>query len=807
MERCICLHGHFYQPPRENPWLEGVELQDSAYPYHDWNERITAECYAPNGAARVRDPDGRIERIVNNYARISFNFGPTLLSWMERAAPGTYRTILEADRESRGLYEGHGAALAQPYNHMILPLANDRDRDCQVFWGIRDFERRFGRRPEGMWLPECAVDRATLATLLDHGIRFTILGPDQARAVRARGGRNFHDVSGGRIDPSTIYEYRLAPRKSLALFFYDAPLARAVAFERVLDSGEEFAERLMGAFNEDRKWPQLVHVATDGESYGHHHRHGDAALAWALHRIEARDDVKLTCYGAWLARHRPTHEVQLHEPSSWSCAHGVERWKSDCGCNAGHAGWNQGWRAPLREALDWLRDALAPRFEAEGAKLLRDPWAARRDYIDVILDRSGASRDRFLAKHARRALRTDERVRVWKLLEGQRHAMLMYTSCGWFFDELSGIETVQVIQYAARAVQLGRELHGEDLEAGFLDRLERAKSNLPQHKDGRAIYEKFVRPAMVDLEGVAAHYAALHLFQPWELRARVHAFQVDREDWDVQEAGKARLAVGRVRVASMITEEEATLSVAVLHQGDHHLSGGVRRFEGEEPYAAMRAELREAFATGDLTGTARALDGRFPERRFSLKTLFRDEQGRTLARILDETLRETGSVLRRLHEERAPLVRFLGGLGMPIPRVFRAVGEFVLGAELRDAIDGNGTDLERIRRLLDEARQADLALDGAGLGHALQKAIEARFAALPAPPEGVEALGQLEALVRLARAGPLGVDLWTAENRYYDLLRSRLDELRGRAGAGDAAAAGWVEAFTKLGDSLGVRVG
>ena len=337
MERYICIHGHFYQPPRENPWLETVEVQDSAYPYHDWNERITAECYAPNTAVRIVDGQNRIVRIVNNFARISFNFGPTLLAWLERADPDVYAAILAADRESRFRFSGHGSALAQVYNHMILPLANRRDRTTQVAWGLRDFQRRFGRFPEGIWLPETAVDLATLDVLAEQGLLFTILAPHQARRIRSLSGRarTWRDLIDGTIDPSMAYLVRLPSGRTLSVFFYDGPISRSVAFDGLLRYGEDLAHRLASAFVSTRTWPQLVHIATDGETYGHHHRYGDMALAYALDYIESHQLARLTNYGEYLEKHPPLYEVEIVENTSWSCIHGIERWRSDCGCNCG----------------------------------------------------------------------------------------------------------------------------------------------------------------------------------------------------------------------------------------------------------------------------------------------------------------------------------------------------------------------------------------------------------------------------------------------------------------------------------------
>jgi len=492
--RYVCIHGHFYQPPRENPWLEAIEWQDSAYPYHDWNERVTAECYAPNTAARILGEDGKIFRILNNYAWMSFNFGPTLLSWMEANAQDPYEAVLKADKVSRTRFSGHGSAMAQPYNHMILPLANERDKQTQVLWGIEDFKARFGREPEGMWLPETAVDVKTLEVLAEFGLRFTVLAPYQASRVRPIGGGDWLDVLGGKIDTSIPYLVRLPSGKTIAAFFYDGNIAQAVAFGGLLDNGKRVAESLVAAVPKDGEMPRLSHIATDGETYGHHHRFGDMALAYALHHIQVNGLAQITNYGEFLEKCPPISEAEIIENTSWSCIHGIERWRSDCGCQSGrHPGWNQAWREPLREAFDWLRDTLAPKFEEGLKELFYDPWRARDDYIGVLLDRTEDAIEAFLAKHGRAPLDQNSKVRALKLLELQRHAMLMYTSCGWFFDDLSGIETVQVIQYAGRALQLASQLFGDHLEARFMERLSNAKSNVKEMGDGKAVFGRIVK--------------------------------------------------------------------------------------------------------------------------------------------------------------------------------------------------------------------------------------------------------------------------------------------------------------------------
>ena len=482
--RAVCIHGHFYQPPREDPWTGEIERQPSAAPYHDWNERITEECYGPNTAARILDAQGRIEAIVDNFSRISFDVGPTLLSWLEARSPRIYRAILAADRESARRFSGHGSAMAQGFHHAILPLASARDRRTEVVWGIRDFESRYGRSPEGFWLPETAVDVDTLEVLAEQGVRFTVLAPRQAARVRKPGDGAWTDVSDGRIDGARAYVAPLPSGRRIALFFYDASIARGIAFERLLDSADALVDRLTGGAPDG-----LVHVATDGESYGHHHAHGDMALAAALARIEREGVARLTNYGEHLERHPPEDEVEIVPRSSWSCVHGVGRWEEDCGCRL--SGGSQAWRAPLRRAFDWLRDAVAPAFESRAARLFADPWRARDDAVALLADGPAES---FFARHARRPLGRAERGEAIRLLDLQRNALRMYTSCGWFFDDVAGLEARQVILYAARAVELAEELFDEPFEASFLERLREARGSDADLPDAAAVYERYVGP-------------------------------------------------------------------------------------------------------------------------------------------------------------------------------------------------------------------------------------------------------------------------------------------------------------------------
>ncbi len=806
----VCIHGHFYQPPRENPWLEAVELQESAHPYHDWNERITAECYEPNAASRILDGEKRIVKIVNNYAKISFNFGPTLLSWIEAQDPDLYRAILEADRESRKTFSGHGSALAQPYNHMIMPLANEPDKYTQAVWGIRDFEHRFKRPPEGMWLPETTVDIRTLEILAELGIQFTILAPSQARRVRKIGGRNWKDVSDSRIDPTMAYQLRLPSRRSINIFFYDGPISRAVAFEGLLANGEAFAQRLLGAFSEEtRPWPELVHVATDGETYGHHHRYGEMGLTYALNYIESNGLAEITNYGQYLERHPPTHGVEIFENSSWSCVHGVERWRSNCGCNSGgHPGWNQEWRAPLREALDYLRDTLAPQYEEKARVYLKDPWAARNDYIDVILDRSSESLGRFLAKHAGRELGEAEKVAVLKLLELERHAMLMYTSCGWFFDELSGIETVQVIQYAGCAIHLAQEIFGDHIEAAFLERLAKAKSNVPKHRDGAHVYNRFVKPAFVNLRNVGVHYAIRSLFEPYEDQTRIYCYNVDRQAGSSLTGGDSKLEVGRARFTSEVTRESDVLSFAALLSDNYNPKGSVRQFRGEEAYQTLVRELTEPFNRGDFPEVIRLLDREFQGATYSLEVLFQDEQRRILNQIVESEWVAAEAAFGRFYQQLIRLMRSLATIrvSLPIPKAFQAAAEFALNTQLRRAFGSEETDFERIGRLLQDAQVAKVALDAPTLEHTLRKSLERMAEQFLAQPCARPLLNKLEAAVSLARSLPFEMNLWKVQNICYDILQNVYPGFQAKAEQGDEGAKEWLRVFTALGEKLSVRV-
>jgi alpha-amylase/alpha-mannosidase (GH57 family) len=507
----LIIHGHFYQPPRENPWTGEVDVEASAAPFHDWNERVHAECYQPNIAVRVGNMGE--ERIVNNYELLSFDFGPTLLTWLEREHPDTYDQIIAADAESVRRRGGHGNAIAQAYGHAILPLCNEHDRRTQVRWGVADFRHRYKREPESLWLPETACNDDVLDLLIDEGLRFVILAPQQARRVRkSRTGipagpdkpealpadDEWLGVAGGKIDTSVAYSYfhRDKSGRSIAVFFYDPALAQAIAFEQALTSSSSLVDRFARAAGGS---DQLVNVATDGESYGHHHKFGELCLAHALEIDAPARGFRITNYGEYLDEHPPVSEVEINagdegKGTSWSCVHGVSRWRSDCGCHTGgEAGWNQAWRTPLRKALDYLRDEAAVHFEATREELFVDPWTARDGAIELLLDQM-KSREAFVANHAPRPLAPGAQEKALVYLEMQRNLLLMYASCGWFFNDIAGIEPVQVMKYAARAMDLMDQLGLPSPRERFLEILSDAQSNQAEMGNGADIYRRLVEP-------------------------------------------------------------------------------------------------------------------------------------------------------------------------------------------------------------------------------------------------------------------------------------------------------------------------
>jgi alpha-amylase/alpha-mannosidase (GH57 family) len=770
--RYICIHGHFYQPPRENPWLEEVEVQPSAHPFHDWNERVTEECYKPNAQARILDSQGRLEDIINNYEHISFNFGPTLLAWLEKHSTDTYRAILLADAISRELRSGHGNALAQPYNHIIMPLASSRDKLTQIVWGIEDFRKRFRRDPEGMWLPETAVDSETLEIMVEEGIGYTILSPSQASRFRGSSQGTWVDLEPGTIDPSRPYLCRLSRGKTIVLFFYDGPISRAIAFEGLLVSGENLKDRLLGAFSDKRTWPQLIHIATDGESYGHHHRFGEMALAYALRQIVLQPNVRLTNYGEFLEKHPPTAEAQFIENSAWSCAHGVGRWSEDCGCSVSQKpDWNQKWRAPLRKALDVVRDRADKLYVEQAANLLKDPWAARNAYIGVILEdhpRVGP----FFKAYGRKLNKT-QRELVLKLLEMQRNRMLMYTSCGWFFDDISGIEALQILRYAARVLQIAYPFDPTMVD-DFLKELREARSNVKPNPHGDRIFEEKIRPQVKGLANVAAHVAISSVFEAIPARRRLYCYDVKLLDSVREELAERTIVIGRISVLSRITTENLEFAFAVIHFGGVDLRCSVNEYMDHAKYEPIKQDLLDTFASQSSTELFRKLDRHFPGGYFRLQDLFVEQKRKIIERLTTKMYDMQAKMLELFYEKNKDLAKLIVVYEADIPDTFLAAAKFVLhrtfAKELGKLSAGVFPDL--LQSVVEESRSWYLPVDSRSAERLIANRISGLVRELASKPRKSEILMQISRFLDLGRDMELSVELSEAQILFFRILKS-----------------------------------
>ncbi len=793
----ICIHGHFYQPPRENAWLEVIELQDSAHPYHDWNERITAECYEPNASSRMLDENNVIKNIINNYSRISFNFGPTLLSWMECYANETYEAILEADKQSVVNFGGHGSAVAQVYNHIIMPLASKRDKETQILWGIRDFESRFKRKPEGMWLAETAVDTETLELLADNKIKFTILAPRQAKAVRKIGSEHWTEVNDRSVNTKKVYHCNLPGGKSIAIFFYDGDISQGIAFNGLLNDGKRFAERLLDTLDFNDNESQVVHVATDGETYGHHHKHGEMALAFCLDYIDKDDRVTLTNYAHFLRLNPPVDEAVIIENSSWSCVHGVERWRSNCGCNSGKPGWHQEWRKPLRDAFDWLRESVSVIFENEAAKVVKEPWKARNEYINVVLKRNDDNVKRFLKDHALRDAHPNQILRV---MEMQRHAMLMYTSCGWFFDEISGIETIQVMQYACRVIQLAHQICQEDLELEFIKRLSEAPSNVPTYETGDEVYKKLVLPSRTNLQRVGMHYAVSSIFEDEPESLSIFNYSTSNEAFIKKEAGEQKLVLGITKVKSLVTRSERKFTFAVIYLGKHNIIGNISLDMQPDVFTSMQFRMVRAFEEGRLGEMIGLIQMYFGPDKYTIWHLFQDEKRKILDMIAQESMAELESSLRRSYNRDYPLINALSTNNIPIPPAYKTTFEYILNADLVRIFQSDKINIKEMERIAAEMDRWSLKIeDPDKLSRMAGESIYKELKRISSERESVKRIQRLNRMFPILEKFNLEPNLHKSQNLYFEISMENKRKPEEKESE-------WVDDFNQLGSNLGVKV-
>ncbi|MBI4706081.1 MAG: DUF3536 domain-containing protein [Deltaproteobacteria bacterium] len=798
----LVVHGHFYQPPRENPWTGIVEREPSAAPFHDWNDRIHHECYRRNGFARILDDRGRVARIVNNYAAMSFNFGPTLLSWLARERPGTMARLVEADRQSAARRGGHGNAIAQAYGHAILPLCNDRDLRTQICWGIGDFRQRFGREPEALWLPETACEPRVLDALIDQGLRYALLAPGQAARVRKIGETSWSGVEDGGIDPSRPYRYvhRDGSGRAIALFFYDGPIARAVAFEGLLRSSQWLVDRFVAA---GRGAGSVMHIVTDGESYGHHYQGGERCLAYTLEVEAARRGFLVTNYGALLDWLEPGWEVELKageegRGTSWSCGHGVGRWMRDCGCHTGgRPGWNQRWRTPLRAALDLLRDDAAAHYEQAAGELCEDPWAVRDAYIELLGEGGREKRAAFFAEHCRRrsrgTLSGEQRVRLLELCEMQRSALLMYTSCGWYFADPGGIETVQILRYAGRLMDQLEELGAQAPRDRFLEVLAEAQSNVAKRGNGADIFRRKVVPARVTKASLAAHVGISSLPGQIEPTGEVAGHRYRVRSWEKRQKGRLEVAVGRVGLERLATGARSELGMAVVHFGGVDVYCVLRPFAGKQAFEQSRQRLWSELERASLLTVLRIAQEEFGADDYGLEHVLPHARDRVAKAVFGELLRGYAHQYAHLYEDNASIIGTFHDAGLTLPPELRVIAEVTLSRRFEQELErAHGRhDAGAYREALALAEQAErggyrLEREGASRRFAamLDEVLDRICAGLdasaasersPRPLARQVAVSDVLELIELGEGLGIELDLDRAQERIYDALGQGLE--------------------------------
>jgi alpha-amylase/alpha-mannosidase (GH57 family) len=774
-----------------------IEQQDGAHPYHDWNERIAAECYGPNAWSRILDDQGRIAEIVNNYSRISFNYGPTLLSWLEEHAGDTYQRILQADKDSQQRFGGHGSALAQSYNHIIMPLADERTRRLQVSWGIRDFEHRFKRMPEGMWLSECAADTPTLEEMAAQGIKFTILAPRQAKSVRQIGGRVWSEVGGNKINPRRPYRCNLPSGRHIDIFFYDGIVSQAVAFEKLLDNGAKLKHRLVGAFDHEDKDAQLVHIATDGESYGHHHRFGDMALAFAINHIEQNPEIELTNYGQFLEINPPTEEVEIFENSSWSCVHGVERWRDACGCG-GSDQINLEWRKPLRDALDYLAEVVDKAYDEIAPSVFHKPEEARHEYIELVLDRSVDRVNQFLEEHTllgADALKDLElQAKALRLLEMTRQRMLMFTSCAWFFEDVARVEPVQILRYANRAIQFVQRLSETDPEPIFEEKLGEAPVNDVRFENGAQVYRELAAAGRLDLSKVGMHYAVYSLFEEFPERMVICNYEARSTFYERFEAGGQKFALGKTRVQSLVTRSREEFCFAVVYLGQHQIIGQFETDLHPDAFDEFYEEAREAFSESRVTDLLGLMQQFFSGPSFSFWNLFREEQRKVIDRIMGPDRNHAESAYKEIFDRNYNIMNVLRSAELPIPEVFARNLEVVINTELRKAFENGQLNPRKMEKLTMQSRRWDVKLDRELIAYAAGKRLLKAIRQFDLQKEPALQVQRINRVFQVIRDLNLEPDLWEIQNAFYRLDRSLRGKIEGEL----------LEEMAVLGEHLGV---
>jgi alpha-amylase/alpha-mannosidase (GH57 family) len=801
----VCIHAHFYQPPRENPWLDAIEPQKTAAPFKDWNERVSAECYGPNAYARILNEKGQIEKIVNNFSKISFNVGPTLLIWMQQKAPDVYQAVLEADKESQTHFGGHGSALAQSYNHMIMPLASREDKITQTIWGIKDFEYRFKRKPEGMWLPETAVDCETLGIMADLGIKFTILAPRQAKKFRALNQTEWIDTPDETVDTTVPYIVNLPSGNSINVFFYNHGLSHDIAFGDLLKSGDHFVNSIIETFpKKSLAESQLVHVATDGETYGHHNKFSEMALAYTLKEIQSREDCQLTNYAQFLAENPPQFEAQIVENTSWSCAHGIERWQSDCGCHTGgEPSWNQAWRKPLRESLDRLRQNITPQFRRLGKELLMDPWDARNDYIHVVLEPSLENRNNFFNRHEVRSFSEMEKSVVLKLMEMQRQSMLMATSCGWFFNDISGIETVQILLYAGRTLELAGELFEDAGEKEFLEILKTAVSNDLKEKNGQDIYRRALEKSKITAQDLGGSLVELVLINPKNAPNKLFHYLVETFKIKSVKEGEGAVAYGYGRLRSEITWESSRFFFCEI-QGQEDYKIFIKPCKNESAYKKIETEFKRRLEKDGINATLKRLTTDWEDLLYTPSTAF----AISAETLIQKEFKEKLSEVVRLFEPVSAMINELNhrcrDTKEEMPKSLAPLVDLNRQIQWMSFLENDDLTFSQMETFL-KNRDQEIAKSET-FKEPLQKKLERLVAHLKSKPDNVDNIKKLEIWLDFLMSAETKIDLWKAQNTTYEIAKEHYTSMNNRAANGDKPSQKWIICFNTLSHSLNTQL-
>lgn len=800
MKKYVCVHGHFYQPPRENPWFNIIETEESARPYKNWNYRVGAECYAPNSFARILNEDKRIVEMVNNYSYMSFNIGPTLFQWLQEYDPEVYEAILESDKISRERFNGHGGAIAQIYNHMIMPLANKRDKMTQVKWGIEDFTTRFKRYPEGMWLPETAVDLQTLEALAAEDIKFTILAPHQAKGIKLLGSEGWHELKSHEIDTGRAYLCRLPSGNTMNLFFYNGELSHAVGFGTLLNDGKAFAQRLIQAGQNKRTEGRLVHIATDGETFGHHHRFGEMALAYCFDYIE-KSSAEVTVYADFLEKFPPEYEVQIHENTSWSCPHGVERWRNDCGCHTGRqSGWHQSWRKPLREAMNWMRDEVNEEFAKEFHDVFKDPWAARDEYIQVILDRSPERGSEFFMRHMKNYAVGEPLARAISLMELQLYLMLIFTSCGWFFDDITEIATIQVLRYGVYSIHIAGGLRKTNLEKNLLFFLEQALSNSAEYANGSDLIRKKVMRESAGSMSMAVQFALQLNYDKNYKEEPMHSYKIMKHESAQLESPHHMIFFGKMTLKNRVFFEVSEISYVIFQKVPYDIEAYATESALITDFKAVSRRL-ELFNQGKgPPGIEDYLCGKFSHR-FYLQDFFKDFQAGISYKKLGSAMEELERNQFDVFIQNYRILFYLMKHSLEIPRPILAGLANVLSRRIAYILESDEINLRQLKKYLSQARKFNVPLYVEEIEYAATDRIYTMMVTFLHENglNDIMRLKELEVLIRTLAESQLELDIWKVQNLYYKIWNLRMKRHLQQAKSGDEKAQQWIYYIKQIG--------